>query len=182
MNHKEILRDCLKLFQDLFSYKASLFTAPSQINDQRLESTLNECGVKFLDVPRLEKKVRGNMLIRTKIIYIGKTNRYNQNYITRNAAFEPNFEESYATVEGYLHSIALEFKYNIPAIIINHRTVFTGSIDPKNREKGLRDFDNLLSKIIKKWPEIEFMTSKQLGDLISKKLHAKHKKKLFLIT
>ena len=166
MKHKEIVRDGLKLFQDLFSYKASLFTAPSQIYDQRLESTLNECRVKFLDVPRLEKKVRGNMLTRTKINYIGKTNRYNQNYITRNAAFEPNLEESYATVEGCLHSIALAFKYNKPAIISNHRTVFTGSIDPKNREKGLRDFDNLLSQILKKWPDVEFVSINDLNGLI----------------
>lgn len=162
LGHKEIVIGGLQLFEELFGYKASLFTAPSQIYDQRIESTLNECGIKLLDVPRLEKKVRGNIFARTKINYIGKTNKFSQNYITRNAAFEPNLEESYATVEGCLNSISLAFKYNKPAIISNHRTVFTGSIDSKNSEKGLKEFDNLLSQILKKWPDVEFIAASEL--------------------
>ncbi|WP_445717629.1 polysaccharide (de)acetylase [Flavobacterium sp.] len=167
INHKEIVREGLDLFQDLFEYRATLFTAPSQIYDERIESTLKECGIAFLDVPRLEKKVRGNMLTKTKINYIGKTNKYGQNYLIRNAAFEPNLEESYATVDGCLHSIALAFQHNKPAIISNHRTVFTGSIDPMNREKGLKDFDALLSQILKKWPDAEFITVAELYNLMN---------------
>jgi hypothetical protein len=40
-------------------------------------------------------------------------------------------------------------------------------LDPQNREKGLEQLEILLEKMLRRWPEIEFMTSVELGDLIS---------------
>jgi hypothetical protein len=42
-----------------------------------------------------------------------------------------------------------------------------GSLDPNNRSKNLAMFSNLLKGILENWPDVEFMTSDQLGDLIS---------------
>jgi hypothetical protein len=168
VEHKKIVEEGLDIFECLFGYQSTLFTAPSQIYDKTIEKTLYEKGIKLLDVPRLERKVNGNILTRTKINYIGKQNKLGQVYITRNAAFEPNLNESYASVEGCLNSIALAFQNNKPAIISNHRTVFTGSLDSKNREYGLKEFDRLLSQILHKWPDVEFVSASDLGKLIRK--------------
>lgn len=164
--HKKIVEDGLDIFEGLFGYQSTLFTAPSQIYDKTIEKTLYGKGIKLLDVPRLERKVNGNILTKTKINYIGKQNKFGQVYITRNAAFEPNLNVSYASVEGCLNCVALAFQNNKPAIISNHRTVFTGGLDSKNREYGLKEFDRLLSQILLKWPDAEFISARDFEKLI----------------
>ena len=44
-----------------------------------------------------------------------------------------------------------------------------GDLDPTNRTKNLKLLDDLLKSITKRWPDVEFLTSDQLGDLIAKK-------------
>jgi hypothetical protein len=48
-----------------------------------------------------------------------------------------------------------------------HRLNFIGFISPSNRNKNLPKFKSLLEQILKKWPDTEFMTSSQLGELIN---------------
>jgi hypothetical protein len=57
--------------------------------------------------------------------------------------------------------------WNKPAVISSHSTNYIGVHDPKNREQGLRELDELLFKILKQWPDVKFITITQLGDLIS---------------
>ena len=71
-------------------------------------------------------------------------------------------------IEECLDRIKIAFKWNKPAIIGSHRLNFIGFINPRNRDKNLVLFKTLLNKIIQKWPDVEFMTSDQLGDLITK--------------
>jgi len=60
------------------------------------------------------------------------------------------------------------FKWKKPAVISSHRLNYIGGLNEKNRVSGLKDLNRLLSEIQKRWPDVEFMTSSQLGDLISK--------------
>ena len=66
-----------------------------------------------------------------------------------------------------LRRINIAFKWNKPATIGSHRINFMGALDPKNRTTNLKLLDNLLKGITKQWPDVEFMTSDQLGDLIA---------------
>ena len=43
---------------------------------------------------------------------------------------------------------------------------FCGHIDTENRKTGIHALKNLLKKIVYKWPDVEFMSSEELGDLI----------------
>jgi hypothetical protein len=54
-----------------------------------------------------------------------------------------------------------------PAIISTHRINFMGSIFPSNRDANLKLLNSLIKQLINKWPDIEFMASDTLGDLIS---------------
>ena len=56
-----------------------------------------------------------------------------------------------------------------PATISTHRVNYVGFLHPENRERTLHKFEELLRTMLKKWPDIEFMTSMELGDLISMK-------------
>lgn len=53
-----------------------------------------------------------------------------------------------------------------PAIICSHRVNYVGFIDEHNRDRSLKMLGRLLGKILLKWPEVEFMTSNNLADII----------------
>ena len=67
-----------------------------------------------------------------------------------------------------MKEIEIAFRWNKPAVISSHRVNYIGYLHPENRERSLKQLSELLSRMLKKWPDIEFMTSSELGDLIAK--------------
>ena len=65
-----------------------------------------------------------------------------------------------------MKQIDSSFSWNKPAIISTHRVSFVGALYPENRDNGLRQLSHLLKEIVKKWPDVEFMTTEQLGALM----------------
>ena len=63
----------------------------------------------------------------------------------------------------------MAFRWGKPAVINSHRVNYSSGIFEENRDNSLRLLDALLKAIIKKWPEVEFMNSQQLGELVSSK-------------
>ena len=57
---------------------------------------------------------------------------------------------------------------NKPAVITSHRVNFIGSLVESNRDNNLRQLRMLFIRLLQKWPEVEFMTAEELGDLIDK--------------
>ena len=84
----------------------------------------------------------------------------------RNAFFEPYKGGLVNGVDECLGRISLAFKCHKPAIISSHRLNYIGSLDIRHRDKSLAQLNTLLNRIVKQWPEIEFMSSDQLGDII----------------
>lgn len=62
--------------------------------------------------------------------------------------------------------IQVAFLYNKPAVISTHRVNYIGYIDPKNRDNSLKQMKILLDKIIKKWPDVKFISTDQLSNYI----------------
>ncbi|OYQ32111.1 hypothetical protein CHU92_14645 [Flavobacterium cyanobacteriorum] len=160
--HKAIIKDGLDLFENLFNYRASFFTAPSMIFSPAIEIELKDSGIEVIDVPRLQKIPLGNNRYKKKLNFMGSKNTHKQFYVTRNAVFEPNIQDDSDSIGSCLKNIAEAFKNNSPAIISNHRAAFTGGLNPENREKGIKALDCLLGKIVDTWPNVEFITMKQL--------------------
>ena len=65
-----------------------------------------------------------------------------------------------------MEEIEIAFQWGKPAVVSSHRVNYVGSIDPSNRDNGLNELKKLLNKVLQKWPDVEFMTSAELGDLI----------------
>jgi len=84
--------------------------------------------------------------------------------------FEPSSRKYTDPVGSCLKEIAIAFAWNKPAIICSHRVNFIGSVDLNNRIRNIGLFKQLLFEIIKKWPEVEFMSSDNLGMYISSSL------------
>ena len=97
---------------------------------------------------------------------IESENEFGQIMLTRNCSFEPSSSTNIDWVNSCMKEIENAFFWHKPAIISSHRVNYIGRINQENAEKGLKDLDNLLSLIIEKWPQVEFMTSTELGELI----------------
>ena len=69
-------------------------------------------------------------------------------------------------VDKCLFDINMAFIMSKPAIICSHRVNYAGFIVPANRDKTLRMLKKLLKSILNRWPDIEFMSSSKLLNII----------------
>jgi hypothetical protein len=165
---KQIIKEGLELFKKLHGYQANFFVPPNGPINNHLEKTAAENGIKYMSTPKIQQEVLGEGRTKRHIRYLGKKNKNNQLYITRNAFFEPSGSGK-DEVTICLKQIETAFKYKKPAIISSHRVNFIGGLYEDNRTNSLDHFSKLLKTIVKTWPEVEFMTSSQLGELIQSK-------------
>jgi len=166
-DQKVILQEGLDLFENIFSYRSNSFIAANSVWNPAIEYSLKQNGIKTIQVNRLQLVPQiGNGNYRKKYHFIGQKNINNQIFLVRNVSFEPSNNPSLDWVSSAFHEIECAFRWNKPAIIGSHRVNFIGSINPENRKRNLILLNELITKIIKKWPEIEFMTSDQLANII----------------
>ena len=118
--------------------------------------------MKYQKLPLFEKKER-ELMRRVQ----GEINDFGQYSLVRNCVFEPSqHAAAHDNVSECLKGIENAFFWHKPAIITAHRLNFIGFIDPKNRQRNLKQLRDLLKTILKRWPDVEFMTTVELGDLI----------------
>ncbi|MFO7851423.1 MAG: polysaccharide (de)acetylase [Bacteroidota bacterium] len=163
----KIIEDGLKIFSQLFGYDATCFTPPNGPLSRLNEKISAKNGIKYIQTARMiYNEPVGMGKTRKRIRYLGKRNKYNQVYLTRNCFFEPSECAKFNWVDKCLVDIDTAFKYNKPAIISSHRVNYIGALDSKNRDEGLNQLSLLLKRVIKIYPDIEFLTSSQLGESI----------------
>ena len=165
---KEIIKTGLDDFEKVFGYRSVHFNPPGGREHPIIHQYLKDCGVRYLDTPLIKKEHQGEGKYEKVLNYTGKKNHLGMTYQVRNVSFEPTHERGFDWVNYSLKQIETAFFWNKPAIISSHRVNFCGHIDSKNREIGINSLKTLLQKIVKKWPEVEFMSSVELGDLMRK--------------
>ena len=159
---KESIQTGLILFEKIFGFKSKTFIANNYTWSESLNNVLLENGVTHLQgmkyqlLPLEHNENRGR--IRR---FSGQKNSLGITYGIRNCTFEPT--EMGDTVKSTMHQISRSFMYKKPAIISTHRVNFSGGLDFKNRDLNLRNFETLLKSIVKKWPNIVFLSSSELA-------------------
>lgn len=157
----------LNAFESVFGFRASSFVATGYIWNREIEPELKKHGIEFLQsLPIQYEPVFNKTRLKRRIHYTGQYNRHGQLFMIRNAFFEPSINPSRDWVSECLKRIELNFKRLKPAIISTHRLNFIGYIDAENRNENLLLFRELIASILKKWPDVEFMSSVALGNLI----------------
>jgi hypothetical protein len=168
-SQKMILSDGLNQFEKIFGYRSLSFIATNHIWHRAIEPELAQAGIKYIQGSSSQYQPLGNnkpyKIIRHQL---GKKNDSGQIYLTRNCSFEPSMNKNKSIVQDCIDDIASAFRWNKPAIISAHRLNFIGSIVQENRTENLKQFSELIRIAQDKWPQIEFMTSEQLGNLIIK--------------
>ncbi len=160
--------DGLNLFNELLGIKSISFTPPCYIWDLDIERILAEQGIRFIKTSKIHKIPNSGKNYIKRFHYTGEKNSFQQYYQVRNCYFEPALRPDLNWIKACINSMEISFRYHKPAIISTHRLNYIGSIDESNRRRNLRLLKELLQNIVLKWPEVEFMNSTDLGNMISK--------------
>jgi len=159
-----------KLFKEYMGYQPRVFIAPNAEEPKELESTLSEIGVNYLTRSKKRIYPLGDGQFVKEWNFIGQKTSFDQIILNRNAFFEPvcigEHEHISDWVDSCLKEIEIAFRWHKPAVISTHRVNYVGSINLENREKGLKELKRLLTQVLKKWPDVEFMSSYELGEVI----------------
>jgi len=166
---KEVIEEGMDLFNQLLGYAPHFFVPTNGPFNLSHQKTLANKGIKYLILDKFQKELVGHGKIKRHLHNLGKRNRYGQIYMTRNAAFEPTQFPDRDNVDHCLKDIELAFRLNNRAVISTHRLNYIGAINEKNSSDGLKELSNLLKRMFRRWPNIEFMTSVELGETISEK-------------
>lgn len=159
----KITNSALEMFKEIYGYKSDYFCPPAQFYPESILPILSNQDIKWLDVARTQKVARLHKKPKQSFRILGQKSSYGFRYLVRNAVFESNLSNDSNGVDSCLRNIQDAFNCKQPAIISNHRVSFVGGIEEQNRIKGLKALDILLTQILKKWPEVEFINLQDLN-------------------
>jgi hypothetical protein len=165
---KQILIEGTKLFENIFGYKSQAFIAPYYIWSSTLNETLKNCGIETIQGNYLQLEPKGVYgLYNKRFHFTGQVNQQMQRFTVRNVVFEPAEDTNKDCVGETISKISNSFFWKKPAIISSHRMNYIGFIDKTNRTHNLSLLTLLLRQIIHRWPDVEFMSSDELGKVIA---------------
>ncbi len=169
--HKQVIKEGLELFFQIFGYKSKSFIAPCYVWHGKLNKTLADNGISYFQGTRKQLEPTD---IHFKYALtphsLGDKNEYGQLFLIRNVYFEPSLVANMDWVKYAMAQINTAFSWGKPAIITSHRVNYIGSLDKKNRDVNLKSLNKLIIKVQRKWPEVEFISSDELGDIMKESL------------
>jgi hypothetical protein len=156
------------LFERILGYRSISFIAPCYTWSNEINATLKDAGIQCFQGSWFQfEPVEGvDHKFRKVFHYTGQRNKLGQIYLVRNAAFEPSDAPDFDWTHDILSRAKIAFRLGKPLIIGSHRINYIGFIDQLNRKRNLPKLKNLLLELLKQWPDIEFMSSDELCNLI----------------
>jgi hypothetical protein len=163
-----VIKEAADLFEKIWGFRSSSIIAPCYTWHPEAEKYFYQNGIRYIQGGRVQNvpNLQGSGYQR-KRHYTGQQNKLGQIYLVRNAVFEPCSNLGFDWVGSCLKEIKNSFLWGKPAIISSHRVNFIGYLNSQNRSENLNLFTNLLKNIKQRWPQVEFLSSDQLGDLIN---------------
>ncbi|UJP64461.1 hypothetical protein [Mongoliitalea daihaiensis] len=164
---EQIISEGLQIFEDTFEFSPKTFIAPNYVWGTMVEEVSKRYGIQSMQggssqiLPSIQEKKQG--VVKN---YLGKKSKSGIGYLIRNVLFEPSSDLNKDWVNSALKQIEVSFSNNRPAIIDTHRVNYIGSLNPKNRERGLELLNDLIRRILTKWPDVKFSNSEKLAGKI----------------
>ncbi len=160
--HRAILAEGLDLFEQVWGFRSATFTPPAMKLHPSLFEVAERGGVRSIDKPLRFRRELGNGRYRKELNRSGQQRGQSHVTVVRNVVFEPCRDMGFEPVSRALQQISAAFFWGRPAIISSHRVNFGGHLDQKNRKRGLGALKRLLASIVKRWPEVEFISVDRL--------------------
>ncbi|PKG43428.1 polysaccharide (de)acetylase [Psychroflexus sp. MES1-P1E] len=160
------VKEGVSLINKIFNQNTTYFLPPDGPYHLALNQTLADNGLKYIGLAKLHNNPLEQKWYQKKLFWLGKQTKEGLTVITRNVMFEPGSPRQTDWVASALQQMQKAFKYNKPAVISSHRANYVSGLDVSFRDQNLKLLNDLICKIIKTWPEVEFMTSSELGVLL----------------
>jgi hypothetical protein len=169
--YKQSIEEGLSLFNELIGYPSESFIATTYTWSPKIEPFLADCGVKYLQgmVHQRMPLDGGENFTYKKNNFMGHKSHARLTYLMRNCYFEPS-QSAKDWVSDCINRINIAYRWRKPAVISTHRLNFIGNIVESNRTNNLRMLSQLLNIVLKEYPDVEFMSSDQLGRTIQSKI------------
>jgi hypothetical protein len=171
--HKNWIKESVEIFKKTFGYQPSSFIAPaftwhSDINKELAKNkVLTIQGIKIQTSPILNKKNKYKKILH----YIGQIDKKsNLIFTNRNAFFEPHSAPDKDWVDICMSGVECALDQKKPAIIGAHRLNFIGRLETKHRDRNLKMLKEILKKIKKNYPNVEFIDSGEFAKRIAQKM------------
>ena len=159
----------LDMFEELLGYRAVQLTPGAGIYSPLLHESLAENGIKSIHVQRYKAYPLGEGKFVKSFLYTGKKNAVGQRYIVRNCVFEPFLDDrthNLNAVNNCLLNIEAAFRMHAPAMVSTHRVNFAGAIESIHRDESLRMLNELIHEIVKRWPDVEFVSGAEMDKIL----------------
>ena len=154
------------LFEKEFGFRSKTVIAPNCGWTDSTERIWERNDIDFIQGGFIQEYHKSNAI---KYIshYLGeKSKTKDLIYLVRNCTFEPSRSNNPDYWKSTFSEVNAAFRMKTPAIISSHRVNYIGAIKKENREKSLEQLNLLLKEIKKKWPDVLFLNSAELGQLI----------------
>jgi hypothetical protein len=158
------IKEGITILNKTFNQNTTYFLPPDGPYHLDLNKELVKNGIKNIGLSKLHQNPTENGVFKKHLFWVGKKIKTGLTVITRNVIFEPGSPKHEDWVKPALIDIENAFKSRKPVVISSHRVNYIGSLNEENRSKSLRQLRKLLNKIIDKWPDVEFMSSSELGE------------------
>ncbi len=159
----DIVVEGLRMFERQWSFKSKTFVAPCYLWSNHTECVLAENGVRLIQTSRMDKPAYNTP---AQYHYTGQNNGYGQVYSVRNCSFEPATSEPKVTIESILGQINTIFAQHKIAVFSTHRINYVSGISEDNRTNTLHLLDQVLTALIKRYPDVEFLSSDKILALL----------------
>jgi hypothetical protein len=161
---RSIIEQGAILFEKIFGFKSLSTIAPGYCWTDEIENVWSKLGIKYIQGEIFQRNGNENS---RQSHYIGQFNHSGLIYLVRNCHFEPSTGKR-KSVENCISQINTAFRFKKPAVISSHRVNFVGSISQLNRKENLDRLNQLLTTVMKLWPDVIFLSTPELGNLIQK--------------
>lgn len=162
---EESIQEGLQMFNNIFGFPSTTTIAPVGIWDYSQEKVFASCGINSLQ-SFIIQKIPDNEKLQVKYRYFGQINENKLRIFPRNVFFEPSTDNSIDWVAKAFNQIERAFLFKRPAVISTHRINYVGGLDPGSRDENLKNLNKLIRKVISVWPEVRFISSDKIMDII----------------
>lgn len=162
------IRDSAKMFESYFGFKSESFIPPAYIWHNFICETLLQNDIRAIQGIKLHYHPNKSKSLYRRIPRYTGQKKGNIISLVRNVFFEPTLLPNENWEDKTLSGIENAFNNNQPAVLGSHRINFIGSLEQANRTENNRTLRIILTRALKKWPDMEFMSSSELLELIQK--------------
>lgn len=160
----ERIKAALLEFERVFGYPSRTFIPANYTWFESLEPVLASAGVRTLQSGSMQNLVQQNGQLTHQRAYTGQRKSSGLMLTVRNVYFEPSDKNVPDPVGSALKQIATAFLWHKPAVLSTHRVNYVGALHPENSARGLHLLSQLLKEIVRRWPNVQFLSSDQLSE------------------